>query len=170
MQFPWACESFKNNYSQAIANCYTSATEYMPMTQEWEQTKSTLIGALKSKAKKLSVFNNKNVTVNTSTSFSRNSRSKSQLNMSKSRRSMKIPRRRNNRRIIGGKSNQLYATKSYLNTGVLHRLNDDINPLRMSRLPPLKRKERLDVSKYIKTSRNRGELSFRGSRIRKQRK
>ena len=91
MQFPWACESFKNNYSKAIANCYTSATEYMPMTQEWEQTKSTLIGALKSKAKKLSILSNKDVDLQRSiTSFNR---SKSNMNMSKSRRSMKLPRR-----------------------------------------------------------------------------
>jgi hypothetical protein len=130
MQFPWACESFKNNYSQAIANCYTSATEYMPMTQEWEQTKSTLIGALKSKAKKLSILNNKDVDLQKSiSSFNRTNRSKSNMNMSKSRRSMKLPRRARNRKHLFGRSNPLYDTQSFLNTMVLHRLNEGMNPL-----------------------------------------
>ena len=34
MQFPYACQSFKSNYSTLIKRCYASATSYMPLDEE----------------------------------------------------------------------------------------------------------------------------------------
>ena len=42
MQFPYACESYKNNYSDLIKKCYASATSYMPLEEEREYARSTI--------------------------------------------------------------------------------------------------------------------------------
>ena len=77
------------------------------------------------------------------------------MNMPPSRRSLKLSRKQNRgaywfRGMGRGGGNPLYDTKSFLDIKLLKRLNEAATPLvSLNKLPPLKRKERLDVSRFI---------------------
>ena len=151
MQFPWACESFKNNYSKDIAACYSSATDYMPMATEWRQTKLTLVGAIKSKEKKLSILAKDSGAMSRSLRSIRSKRSQSNMSMPVARKSRAtVPRRLRNRKYYQMQRSinaSLYDTQSLMDFKTLNRMSELNNPTRMKKLPPLKKKQRLENQK-----------------------
>ena len=59
IQFPWACISLHNNYSQTPELCLTSATEYMSVETEAEFTRQALKIAIEARERKKLMFTQK---------------------------------------------------------------------------------------------------------------
>lgn len=58
--FPWVCLSYKNNYSQIISECYSSATKYMSVQEERSKTMQALKIAIEARLQKISVYSKEN--------------------------------------------------------------------------------------------------------------